>query len=94
MSFSFSKTLLSGKYGSLYVSIASGVASLSGSLAASLGGGQAQGVVSTGLSGSVSVPFKKCLDLGFEALKARLASVPAAAAAISGLQTIVDAELS
>lgn len=67
----FSKTLVSGKLGSISVSESAGNLSLSASASGSLGGGDAAGVVSFSASNSVNIPGAMLVQLTFEYIESK-----------------------
>lgn len=84
------KDIVKGQYGGLSVSEQGGEVVLAGSLSASLGGGEAAGVVKVGGSLSISVEAKQLIDLGLDLAAAKY---PAVASLIAAAKTAIDAEL-
>lgn len=86
----FSKVLVSGQHGSVSVSEDGGHVVLSGSVSASVGGGEAKGVV--GVSGSLALTLeaKQLIDLGLDLAAAKF---PGAASLIEAAKAGIDAEL-
>lgn len=84
------KDLVKGQYGGIVLTESAGNVTLSGTLSASLGGGEAQGVVSVSGSIGVTLQASHLIDMGLDLAAAKYPSV---ASLIAAAKLAIDAEL-
>jgi len=86
----FQKTIVSGQLGSVSISESDGVATVSATAQASLGGGSVAGAATVNATVAVNLSAKQLIDAGFALAEAKFPSV---AQYLKMAQDAIDAEI-